>query len=85
MTKTHLKDAVKLDGGNFAQWRIGMKIILKMRGNGGLFQDDTRPYIPQKYDTLTVTNPPGGSTDSLVYNLEDKVVIEAITLRDEME
>ena len=50
-----------------------------------MFQDDIRPHVSRKDDAPTVINPPGGSTDPLAYDLGDKTVAAALTLRDEWD
>ena len=73
MTKTHLKDVVKLDDGTFAQWRTGIKnILIKEEEWKVVSGRHIRPYVPRKDDTAAVINPPGSSTDPAAYNLEDK-------------
>ena len=47
------------------------------------FRTTHTSLCPTKDDTPTVINPPGGSTGSLLYNLKDKTVTAALTLRDE--
>ena len=83
MTKTHLKDVVKLGDGTFAQWRTGIKNILIKEGEWKVVSGrHTRPYVPRNDDTSTVINTPGGSADSLVYDLENKTIIGTMNLRN---
>ena len=84
MTKTHLKDVVKLDNGTFAQWRTGIKNILIKEGEWKVVSGrHMRPHVPRKDDTTTVANPPGDSTNPLAYDLGDKTVATAWALQDE--
>lgn len=83
MTKTYLKD---VDDGTFAQWGTGIRnTLIKEEEWKVVSGRHIRPYAPRKDDTPTVINPPGDSTDPLVYNLGDKTVAAALTLRDEWD
>ena len=82
MKKTHLKNVAKLDDGTFAQWRTVIKSILIKEGEWKVVSGHTRPYVPRNDDTSTVINTPGGSADSLVYDLENKTIIGTMNLRN---